>query len=438
MKLIKDILPPRVSRAETAFLIFLSASIATILAEPQYNNPFLGLMFISWLFIKKKDGAFSSAAKDPWVLIGWGFFLVYLLGMIYTDNVPSGWSQIETKLGFLAFPFLFSSYGGFDKTKKNFVHSVLTLCLLAIALFCLFVAFQLSYEKTGSLVDLDSSFFVYNQLTFVVFLQPLYFSLFILFVMVVWQNRLLDDWNEFSQWEKRFWVAVQIFFLVFLFLLSSRMSILAYMAWAILRTAVLFVKRKKRVLAVGLIAVEFLVGLVLLTQIDVNKTRFSEAVNPESNYETDRYAGRSLRIEKWKCSFETWQQSPVFGVGTGDENDELLKCFKAKEIHSAVKFGYNSHNQYLSTLTQVGILGLILLLAMVLYPIYMGFKNKDLTILGIGLIFFLCIGSETMLSRRFGVLYCVLIMSVWLVGLNGSEKRNIEIEDSQPDTSSQA
>lgn len=412
------------SVAESSFLILLALSIVTILVEPKYNNPLLALMFISWIFIKKERGHYLSAARDPWVIFGWGFFLIYLLGMLYTENISSGWSQIETKLGFLAFPFLFSAYRGFGKEKKNFILSFLTLGIVVLALICLFVAIRLSSEKTGSLWNPDSSFFVYDQLTRVVNIQPLYFSLFILFVLVVWQNRMIEGWKDFKPGEARFWILVQIFLLVFLFLLSSRTSILAYVAWSVLRTAVLFVAKRKRILAVVLLLVEFSIGFLLLTQIDVNKTRFSEAVDPGSNYKTDQFAGRSLRIEKWKCSFESWKQNPIIGVGTGDEIAELLKCFEKKEIHSAVRWEYNSHNQYLSTLMQVGIPGFIFLMALVLYPIYMGWKNRDLTVFGIGLVFFLCIGSETMLSRRFGVLYCTLIMSVWLVGLNDFGKRN--------------
>ncbi len=424
MKVLKSWIPGEMKPAETAFMVFLALSISTILLKQEYGNPIMGLMILSWFFVKKPYDSYRAAIGDPWVVFSMGFFLLYLIGMLYTENIASGLSQLETKLGLLFFPFFIASYGRWNNEKRNFILSLLTLAVSSLAMVCLVVAFMLSTEKTGSLFDLDSSFFVYNQLTKVLFIQPIYFSLFILFLLVVWQNRLITEWYGLKAGKRGFWLALQVFLLIFLFLLSSRTSILTYLIWSLIRTFDLMVFKKRRATAVLALIIEMGLGAILLTQIDVSKTRFSEAIDPDSSYEKDEFAGRSLRIEKWKCSFETWAKNPVLGVGTGDENAELLKCFEEKNIAEAIRWQYNSHNQYLSTLTQVGIPGILLLLAMVFYPIFYGVKNRDLTVFAIGLVFFLCIGSETMLSRRFGVLYTSLVMSVWLVGLSGFGKRN--------------
>lgn len=402
--------------AERIFLISTACSVSTILLDQNLNNAFLAIMGISWFFVPKKQGWLRNGAGDIWVILCWVFYLIYLIGMLYTENLQSGFSQLETKLGMMIFPFLISSYGNWDRRRWKVILATMGIALLILALVSLVAALIKSYESTGSILKLDSRLIVYDRLTDAVGIQPLYFSLFIIFCMLAWQLILIENWKSYSSAQRLTILAGEFFLLGFLFLLSSRTSVITYFIWAFLRTVILIIRDKKWKMGLFPFFIEIFLGLVLLTQLEVNKTRFSEAIDPQSDFKTDQFAGRSLRIEKWKCALDSWKKEPFLGVGTGDENAVLMECFKSRNIEEAIRWGYNSHNQYLSTLTQVGILGLISLMALVAYPLLIGFKKQNLMVFSAGLIFMLCIGSETMLSRRFGVLFCAITLSIWFVG----------------------
>ncbi len=411
--------------AEKVFLGSLSLAISTILLDQNINNPLLGIMVISWFFVPKPKGYLRSGISDNWVLTCWAFYAVYIIGMSYTENISSGLSQLETKLGLVIFPFLISSYGRWNWEKRNFLLFVLGVSLLMLALISLGSAWHQSYKVSGSIMELMSEFFVYNKLVRFVNIQPLYMSLFVIFFLVGLQLIMIREWNDWGSRKRMLALGLDLFLIAFLLLLSSRTSVVTYFIWAVLRTLVLVYQKKQLKESLVMLTVEGMLALILLTQLNVNKTRFSEALDPDSDFQTDQYAGRSLRLEKWKCAMEVWRKEPIIGVGTGDENATLLECFKSKNIEEAIRFGYNSHNQYLSTLTQVGIIGLFALLALVLFPLWKGYKERDLMIFAVGMVFLLCMGSETMLSRRIGVLFCSLVLSIWFVApVMGSSGRS--------------
>jgi O-antigen ligase len=413
--------------AERVYFFSVGLAILTMLFEPQWNNPFIFVLVISWFILRKEKGYLVTALKNPWVYFNLGLFGMYLLGMLYTQNLESGFSQIETKLGMLVFPFLLASSPPFSKKQKDLILMSEAILLSILAMVCLGFAFFNSYSETRSLFNLSEDWFVYNKLTSILSIQPIYFSLFILFVLIAGQIRIMELWTHMKRSEKISWVLLGIFLFVFLLLLSSRTSIITFFVWAFLWAGYLTFIKKKRATGIFLLGFELLLGYLMITGLDVNKIRFSEAVDLNSDYTTDRYAGRSLRIEKWKCAYKVWGSNPIFGVGTGDENAEMLKCFEAGNIEEAIRWQYNSHNQYLSTLVQVGGLGVLPLLAIILYPLFLGLKKKDFLIFSLGLVFLLCIGTETMLSRRWGVLFMTLILSVWFINGNSSPK---EINDS--------
>ncbi len=404
------------------FLFFLLGCLLTIPFPPEYNNPFIAGLIISFFFLRKEEGALITSIREPWVLLNFALFLLYLLGMLYTEESASGWSQVETKLGMLVFPFVLFGARKISSGERNFLLLAFTALLLILSLICLGNGIG-RYLDTG-----NSAFLVYNKLVKPVSIQPIYFSLFLLFVLIVGQSLLIEKFEDLSNAQRAILIIISFYLVLFLFLLSSRTSIAAFALWAGLRTIFFLAKKHQRFLVIVLFSFEVLVGGLALTQLEVNKLRFQEAIDPNSNYQTDTFAGRSLRIEKWKCSIGLIKDNFLIGVGTGDEDAEMLKCFKAKGIEEGVKWKYNSHNQYLSSFVQVGVSGFIFLIAILLIPIWEAYKQKRIDLFGLGLMFAMVIGTETMLSRRWGVLFMTLILSVWIIKriprtARGSEER---------------
>ena len=60
----------------------------------------------------------------------------------------------------------------------------------------------------------------------------------------------------------------------------------------------------------------------------------------------------------------------MFGVGTGDVKEELLKEYKKENIPYAIEKSLNAHNQYLQSSVAIGSFGLLVLLLTIFIPVY--------------------------------------------------------------------
>ena len=108
-----------------------------------------------------------------------------------------------------------------------------------------------------------------------------------------------------------------------------------------------------------------IVFLLFIFFIPINRERFKEAINYKGRYSVDKiWGGRALRELNWDCSKKIINNNPLFGVGTGDVQDELQKCYTENNYYQLTYWEntkYNAHNQFLETTIGQGIIGLFLL-----------------------------------------------------------------------------
>ena len=117
------------------------------------------------------------------------------------------------------------------------------------------------------------------------------------------------------------------------------------------------------------------------------------------------------RVEFYKNTFKLISQHPIFGGGTGSMESEYSKISEAQR--SLQKRVPNPHNQYLLTTQELGILGLIALLAFWFIPWRMSYQLKSLEQAKAlrGLIITITIGSlfnSLLLDASEGKFYCLM------------------------------
>ena len=110
---------------------------------------------------------------------------------------------------------------------------------------------------------------------------------------------------------------------------------------------------------------------------------FSERIQSAANVSTD--ASNLERINRWECAIEMFKEKPVFGFGPGTYAFEYARYQKPESLTIiSTNFGNmgNAHSEYLSALSETGILGffsLILVVAVIFYSsIKLYLKTKDL------------------------------------------------------------
>jgi O-antigen ligase len=161
-------------------------------------------------------------------------------------------------------------------------------------------------------------------------------------------------------------------------------------------------------LAVGLI-VTFLFTLSLFPK---SYSRFYAAESAvENEPDISSQDGSMARILVWQTAIEIIKKHPLTGVGTGDVEPELMKLYAQKNIQIAMDESLNAHNQFLQTFLALGIIGFLVLVAVLIIPGIFAFRHSQLLYVLFLVMFALNLLVESMLERQAGVVFYGLINS---------------------------
>lgn len=143
----------------------------------------------------------------------------------------------------------------------------------------------------------------------------------------------------------------------------------------------------------------------------VKKMVYVMLLEREFYVHTHAVAGFTMlqRFELWRTTLDIVGDNPVAGVGTGDVDDELHARLDSmdSELSGTTK---RSHNQYLSLLAAVGILGFAAVLFMFIRPAAgKGQKLSPLMLAWLLTILISCLTEDT-LDTLAGILFCTYFL----------------------------
>jgi 5S rRNA maturation endonuclease (ribonuclease M5) len=132
-------------------------------------------------------------------------------------------------------------------------------------------------------------------------------------------------------------------------------------------------------------------------------------------YHTGGVVGYSIpqRVELWKHSILLIKKQPIFGVGTGDVKDAFAQ--ELQLVDSALA-GTNmrSHNQYFTFAIAFGIVGLLLILFSIFYPVFALKKFRNSLFLVFFCIVILSMLTEDTLEPQDGATFFAFFYSFFL------------------------
>ena len=384
---------------------FVSGALITILLPPEYNNPFLIFFGLNSILDKNLISNLKLALKNPVVLLPFAFWLLLCLSLFYSDNTQIGYKEISKTAALGVFPIFFAigpKLSAFQIQKLKW-HYIISISILA--LFSIYSSFSKMYINGQFKFDwLELS---YENLVSGVGVQPLYFSMFIALALFFLFEIQRIHRTGIAQ------ILMTVFLFIYMIMLSTRMTTLAFFVIFGLYNLALLLKNRKYIYQPFAFFIFVFSAAIIIFFNPISNKRFAEALNPNSSYRTDQYGGRSIRIEKWKCTLDVFLESPILGVGVGDLQDRLLNCYSNKSIDAALFYKFNSHNQYLNTLGQIGLPGILVLLALILLSIKTAIKRNDDMFLIFILLFSMCMVSESMLERRWGIFFFIIFYCIF-------------------------
>jgi O-antigen ligase len=358
-----------------------------------------------------------------------GLFLLLLISMLWTENKVEGWNHIGRSALMIIFPILL----GFDKTLatdkrrmpnllKSYTYGALvSLLVLVINALIYSISFNNGSIEFNPHINHWEHAFFHDR--FSVLIHPTYYGMMILMAAVICINEVRKN-NFFSKsplWPVLFAVSL----IGSLFLISSRSMIFAsamVIAWFIL------MRIQDKIIRIGSF-VAVLVTLIFLGSLHPRFNKFLELLREQDgSVSYSRLLTETNRSKTWKASFSLVKEYPVLGVGIGDVKDSISKIYLEEEYFDKSQNYLNCHNQFLETWLGVGIVGVLLLIVILAYPLLISqFYNKYLywSFLIISLTGFL---FESLLNRLWGVAF----FSIFYTLLTGTNKITSKVKVKSP------
>ena len=394
--------------------------IAALLVAGVFMPPFLQVLVQAlWLgtlwWNRRSDlqvSFLSRLSLPAWAQIFLGLWT--LLSLLWTTNQSEGWTEIISKIPLFTWPIAFALA---DPNSTKLRTALLRWTWISsglVGLVCVVDVLLRSQAPAFWFADL-----VYENLARISGLHPIYLSVWVLMGMLAYlQDRVVGPEASAPpsprsspsppsprlSWRQGLFHTLYLGgALVFLTQLSSRMALLT--ALLVLTASVFFLARtgRLRLFHLPLLLLALLLPWALINGNKVNQSRYQEMVNLQGTYQSDRWGGRALRLQKWKYTLQCYLQYPLLGTGAGDFQKELLNIYRQNDFVPGFDNRFNSHNQYLQTLATLGPLGLALLLACLFLPLRWHWEDRYW--LGIATILLVAASmlTESLLERQKGI-----------------------------------
>lgn len=355
------------------------------------------------LFASVAEGNFKERSKNfgSTILIApMAFYLLHVMGLMYTENFTEAFKQLETKAALLLLPLALGTTQILEPNFKQALYRTFVLTNAALSVICLgYAVYQ--YYAAGTV-----SYFNYHALTQIIDLHAVYFALYLaLSVMLIIQSNL-DGHRLLCR--KADALLVMLFTLMII-LLSALVIIVLLPLVILILVYKKFIKHFsffRQIAAVSglILSIVILVYLIPYTR---NKFERMSLTNYEMGDLDYQWNSLSIRMAKWESGWQVINNHYLIGVGTGDGQDALMASYKEKGFLEGIRNNYNSHNQYIETWIMLGLPGIGLLLYMV-WPFRLSFF-WGVWMLLISVSFF----TENMLDTQKGVVFFSFFFALW-------------------------
>ena len=348
----------------------------------------------------------NSIFKKTFFIVSSIYFILFL-SVFFSEDISRGLKKMETTLSLLAFPIIFYLLLGKSiidhfKIKLLFLKAYYISCLIFTTIS--FYLFEI-YENS-KYVTKDSNFYriaIFDNSY--IGEHPIYVSIFIS-IAIIFGFSFFDREKKISF--KNFLIAfAQCYLLSLLLMLMSKGVILSLLMVFI----IMLIKQK------GLTKIHFFsLAIILITffvLIPSENNRFKEIINMNTYKKLDENNSTSIRFINYKCGLKSLMNSPIYGYGIGDVQEQLDLCYQEENTNFPKK-RYNTHNQYLFIWLSSGIIGFITFIVILFYYFKKSIQFKDDVMFSILVLYSFTFLFENVLSRQSGVIFFSFIINYFL------------------------
>jgi O-antigen ligase len=376
--------------------------------ERRLAPPLIILMLLTSLFNNK----FKQLPQKKVLLFIMIYFL-YGIGVFYSSNFDYGINDLIGKLSLLVFPLIvFITNINFKEKLTSILTSFVEGCFVS-GIISLIVS-AVNYYYT-----LDSSWFFYGNSS--VFLHSSYFAMYASFAILILYSFIFKATIHDKKSVVISLIQVLFFSLLIVFS-SSKAGLLSLVFIHIGAISYWIIKSRSYLLGGGVFMLFFTILFLFYFQSATIKNRVDEVFAVATSGDTSSGSTTAARIDIWEVSIDLIKDKPFFGYGTGDVKTVLVERYKEEGLNVFADKKLNTHNQFLQTSIAIGLIGGLVLILMLVFPLYLSISRKVHLYTFFILLVILNLLTESMLERQMGVVFYGFFNSLFFI-IYFNEKR---------------
>ena len=409
--------------------VLLVAYLIAILYSKTLLTVIIGLLFVmSFMYIenkktvifykknllKKRITLFLKSKQYPALTLI--FFLVVLSG-INSSDLHEWKHHLILKLPFLLLPFAFSSIGEIT-TKQYFRLYIYFVVIIFLSTFPVLIEYFTNKEEIDNIIK--SGQIITTPIDHIRYSLLLAFSVAASFILYE------SNYYKNSGWFKPLIGTIGIFNFITLHLIAVRSGlIIVYILLLFLIIRCNWSTKKKNVLIILSILFVFPIFSYQFinsfrNKIDYMKYDYDMHLQNQGRHYSDSERYYSVQVGK-----EIFKDNIILGTGIGDLKSECIQMYKKIYPDKVLDFKY-PHNQFLFILTGSGVMGLILFLIAIYYPLFYKKNRKDPFFLSFMILITISFFVENSIERSYSTgIYLFFV----LIALNHSLSKSRKNDD---------
>ena len=372
-----------------AFLMPLTVSGANII---------IVVICVIWLLSGSYRAKFNQIMSSKLIIASLLFYCLHVVGMLWTEDIQWGLHILHKMWYFLLLlPILFNI------VQRKYIKYYVISFLLAIALTEI-----VSYLVWFEIVAPFKNATVQNPTPFMshISYNPILAFAIYLVAHEVFFNKKLSN-LMFS-----FYSFFAISMTINMFITGGRAGHVAFFVMLVILIFQVLDRQRIKSMCVILLVIPGIFIASYQTS-GLFKERVDLGVKEISEYSEKNWTSVGIRINFAVNSWQVIKKNPLIGIGTGDFPNEYKKN---NQINSPwLPNTTNPHNMYILVLTQIGLLGLVSMLAIFYYQIKLSFNSQNKLIRDAGLtmpiLFLVLMFSDSYLLGHFTTLMYVFFSS---------------------------
>lgn len=367
-------------------------------------------LFSLFLFLSQKSYKTITKKELINVLVLSSYYLSCIVSFFFIEDKKLAFSFLEKNIAFFIFPFflIMNQRLIFKDTLRKTLY-LFVLSNLVLAVYIWGVIFSKGF-LTSMQMDTYYNPVIRNYFADLSEIHLPYLGILFVFSALLVLKELLSQKIKFN-WEL---VAKSLTIGLLLFSVIAFAARLALMIFLIVSFYLVFKRASffgKSIFLISIVALCFLMLSLPSSKKRIDEIIYTKMELPNKNQKSEEV---NFRYGIYNCVNKVLKENWLFGVGPGNVQNELNKCYASytyKNYDDYTNVEYNSHNQYLDIWLKYGIFGLIFFL----FFLFWGIKNSNENY-GIFLfIIVIAMLTENILNRQVGVIFFTFFNSLFFI-----------------------